>query len=58
MMHAGVVQHLEIDLICVKEAEECPEAKKYSPLQSIDLACVELCRFGAIIYLDWALHAI
>ena len=58
MMHARVVQHLEIDLVGVKETEERPESEKDRPLEPISLAPAGRERLCAISYLDTIFHSL
>lgn len=55
-MHPRIMQHLEIDLIGVQEAEKRPEAEEDRPLQPIDPDLRRLARVRAISYLDSIFH--
>src|SRR5262245_54949671 len=67
-MHAGCVQHLEINLVGIERAEKRPEGKDDYPLQPADSArrqlvefrSVTLDRHGGEVYImarSWSLSA-
>src|ERR1700752_243675 len=48
MMHAGRVQHFEIDLVRIERTEEGPESKDDYPLQPTDSARLRLMEFRSM----------